>query len=165
MRSGPPAGCGWVSGYAGQRHCRADQRPLLPLTTAPNSPLVSLYGAPVSDDQGRSTRREIARRPIMTADVLCDEGVVKESARFQLRRGAMFPAAGDAGAKPCSESELRRSLKTVVDPRAEGGPTEIPPTARSGKRGERGCARGARMQAVQRLKWDDLQGGMPRPAA
>ena len=35
----------------------------------------------------------------MTADVLCDEGVVKESARFQLRRGAMFPAAGDAGGK------------------------------------------------------------------
>ena len=26
MRSGPPAGCGWVSGYAGQRHYRADQR-------------------------------------------------------------------------------------------------------------------------------------------
>ena len=25
MRSGPPAGCGWVSGYAGQRHYRADQ--------------------------------------------------------------------------------------------------------------------------------------------
>ena len=24
MRSGPPAGCGWVSGYAGQRHYRAD---------------------------------------------------------------------------------------------------------------------------------------------
>ena len=35
----------------------------------------------------------------------------------------------------------------------------------SRKRGERGCARGARMQAVQQLKSLDLQGGMPRPAA
>ena len=33
------------------------------------------------------------------------------------------------------------------------------------QRGERGCACGARMQAVQRLKSVDLQGGMPRPAA
>ena len=67
----------------------------------------------------------------MTADVLCDEGVVKESARFQLRRGAMFLQRATQAAKPCSESELRRSLKTVVDPQARGGPTEIPPTARS----------------------------------
>ena len=69
----------------------------------------------------------------MTADVLCDEGVVKESARFQLRRGAMFPAAGDAGAKPCSESELRRSLKTVVESAVLCGPSPGGAMARRGR--------------------------------
>ena len=38
----------------------------------------------------------------MTADVLCDEGVVKQSARVQLRRRSVFPAAGDGGGKTIS---------------------------------------------------------------
>ena len=77
--------------------CRGCSRVIGP--SAPICPLVSLHGAPVSDDQGRSTRRQIARRPIMTADVLCDEGVVKQSARVQLRGRSIFPAAGDGGGK------------------------------------------------------------------
>ena len=43
----------------------------------------------------------------MTADVLCDEGVVKQSARVQLRRRAIFPAAGDGGGKTILASTLR----------------------------------------------------------
>ena len=51
----------------------------------------------------------------MTADVLCDEGVVKESARFQLRRGAMFPAAGDGGGKTISHvGKLKSAGKLAV---------------------------------------------------
>ena len=51
----------------------------------------------------------------MTADVLCDEGVVKQSARVQLRRRSTFPAAGYI------QLGKRGSVARPEDPRSEGG--------------------------------------------
>ena len=51
----------------------------------------------------------------MTADVLCDEGVVKQSARVQLRGRSIFPAAGDGGGKTISHvGKLKTAGKLAV---------------------------------------------------
>ena len=118
---------------------------------------------PSSSSTSRSRCREIS---CLSASIAAAAAAASSACQLQAASHApttVHQQRTDKTNRPNTTTSERRERRHGGQIRGLQGITTHARTSR--KRGERGCARGARMQAVQRLKSLDLQGGMPRPAA
>ena len=109
MRSGPPAGCGWVSGYAGQRHYRADHslpaketKSLQPKEVMKADASTTIVAPPVRCSLGQLLPRSCVLSSVAAPPACCSPGSV-------LRQ--KFPLVLVADSKltlPCCHGQLSK---------------------------------------------------------